>query len=176
MAGATHPLDLMARLFSYPDEEMLAAVEQARDHATAGEGQAGFLTAVSEMKLSELEELYIQTFDMNPDVCLDIGWHLFGEDYARGEFLVKVRQELRKYGIEERGELQDHITCILPLLARMPAEESARFSDTFVLPALRKIEKAIGGDNPYRHLLAALGRWRAGSEQTVSRTEETIHE
>jgi len=177
MAGTTHALDLIARLLAYPDEKLLTAIKDVREHITADEGTAGFLAAVSRMRLSELEELYIQTFDMNPDVCLDIGWHLFGEDYARGEFLVKVRQELRRYGLEEGGELPDHVTCILPLMARMSEQESARFGESFLLPALSKIEKAIAKtDNPYRHLLAALSRRLSGAPQTVSRREEIIHE
>lgn len=179
MLNTTHPLELLARLFSYPDEGLLAAVKEAHEHGggeAAGVGTGAFLAAMGERTLPELEELYIQAFDMNPDVCLDIGWHLFGEDYARGEFLVKVRQELRKYGLEEKGELPDHITCILPLMARMPEEESRQFGETFLLHALRKIEKAIGEENPYRHLLAALGRRLADSTQTASRTEGIIHD
>lgn len=107
--------------------------------------------------MRELEELYTRTFDLNPDACLDIGWHLFGEDYARGEFLVHLRQEARRYGVPETTELPDHLTRVLPLVARMPEDQAAEFGTKFLVPALAKIAKTIGaGGNPYSKLIAGL--------------------
>jgi len=48
------------------------------------------------------------TFDINPACALEVGWHLFGEDYMRGQFLVRMREELSKYEIA--GELGISIT------------------------------------------------------------------
>ena len=38
----------------------------------------------------QIQELYTRTFDINPVCTLEIGWHIFGEDYARGALLVKT--------------------------------------------------------------------------------------
>ena len=101
MISTVPALDLMADLFEYPSpeyrERLSAATEiVAQSNTAAAELLQNFAAAISGRSLAELEELYIQTFDLNPDACPDIGWHLFGEDYARGEFLVKLRQEMRR--------------------------------------------------------------------------------
>lgn len=100
----------------------------------------------------EQQELYVQTFEFDPACTLEIGWHLFGENYERGEFLVRVRSELRRYDIPESTELPDHLTHLLPLLERMERLEAARFVGQFLLPALTKIASAVKS-NPYRDIL-----------------------
>ena len=103
----------------------------------------------------ERQELYVQTFEFNPACTLEIGWHLFGENYERGEFLVRMREELRRHGIAESTELPDHLTYMLPLLARMDHREGAELAGQYVLPALGKIREALK-DNPYSALIAAV--------------------
>jgi len=101
------------------------------------------------------QELYVQTFELNPACTLEIGWHLFGENYERGEFLVRMREQLRRHGIPESAELPDHLTHLLPLIGRMDPNEAAELSGQFVLPALAKIRDALK-DNPYGAVIAAI--------------------
>jgi nitrate reductase molybdenum cofactor assembly chaperone len=93
-----------------------------------------------------MQELYIQTFEFNPACTLEIGWHLFGENYERGEFLVRMREELRRHGIAESTELPDHLTHLLPLVTCMDHEEAARMAGEYLLPALAKIRGALHGN------------------------------
>jgi nitrate reductase delta subunit len=99
---------------------------------------------------SRLEELYLQTFEMNPTRTLDLGWQLFGEDYNRGLFLVKLRQEMRRLDIPETSELPDHATQVLRLIARMEPEKAEKFVLPCVLPALKKSWAAIDAECAYR--------------------------
>jgi nitrate reductase delta subunit len=133
-------LSLLARLLEYPGPDY-----GARLHACL-EGQSGlsdFAAKVGDLPFEAVQELYTQTFDWNPDTTLDIGWHLFGENYDRGDFLVKLRGAMREYGLPESGELPDHLSHVLPLLERMPAGESAAFAERFVLPALGKLAAGL---------------------------------
>jgi nitrate reductase delta subunit len=100
------------------------------------------------------QELYIETFEFNPKCTLELGWHLFGENYERGEFLVKMRAELRRHGIEETGELPDHLTHVLRLIGRMEHGEAALLIGENVLPALEKIR--LPDDHPYRPVFDAM--------------------
>lgn len=182
MACAASGLDLIAQLFEYPTagyQERISEVAAAFKvtNARAANLIAAFGEAVGGRSLSEMEELYIQTFDLNPDGCLDIGWHLFGEDYARGEFLVKLRQEMRRYGVAERDELPDSLLCVLPLAARMAEDEAAIFRTKYLLPAVEKLRKAVPADaNPFAALCAALASLltdeTAEAEQQGGRTNE----
>jgi nitrate reductase delta subunit len=102
-----------------------------------------------------MQEIYVQTFEFNPACTLEIGWHLFGENYERGEFLVRMREQLRRYGIPESSELPDHLTHLLVLVGRMEHEEAAELAGQFLLPALAKIQEGLK-DNPYGSLIVAV--------------------
>ena len=39
---------------------------------------------VEQHELWQIEETFTRTFDVNPACALEVGWHLFGEEYARG--------------------------------------------------------------------------------------------
>jgi nitrate reductase molybdenum cofactor assembly chaperone NarJ/NarW len=162
MVSTASGLDLIAQLFEYPtagyrERITEAAAAIALTDAHAADLLGTFAEAIGGRSLAAMEELYIQTFDLNPDACLEVGWHLFGEDYARGEFLVKVRHEMRRYGVAEREELPDSLLCVLPLAARMAQDEAAIFRSKYLLPAVEKLRKAIPADsNPFAALCAAL--------------------
>ena len=104
---------------------------------------------------SAAQELYVQTFEFNPACTLEIGWHLFGENYERGEFLVRMRGQLRRHGIAESTELPDHLTCLLELIPRMDCGEAAELAGQYLLPALAKIREGLK-ENPYAPLIAAI--------------------
>lgn len=127
--------DLLARLFAYPDESYAAHCRAAGLNTLAD-----FTDGISAAKL---QEQFTETFDWNPATALEIGWHLFGEDYARGEFLARMRLELRGYGLQESGELPDHVTHVLALLGRMEKDRAAEFSHDFVSPAVAKLLSAL---------------------------------
>ncbi|MBI3071389.1 MAG: molecular chaperone TorD family protein [Deltaproteobacteria bacterium] len=82
-----------------------------------------FAEFVAGRDLRELEELYTSTFDIQGNVCLDVGYQLFGETYKRGQFIVKLRVALREAGVSEAGELPDHLPSVLRFLARRDEEE-----------------------------------------------------
>jgi nitrate reductase molybdenum cofactor assembly chaperone len=152
--------DALAALFAYPGDEYPERLERCRSAAVSADSAgrlAEFGAGVQGLELAELQELYIQVFDMNPDSTLDIGWHLFGEEYARGEFLVKMRQEMKRYGVRESTELPDHITHVLPVVARMEPGDRARYEESFLRPALEKLGKCeVLSGSPFRPLIQTI--------------------
>jgi nitrate reductase molybdenum cofactor assembly chaperone NarJ/NarW len=155
-------LGTISRLLSYPDDHYVQLVEllyllvQA-EHADVARGISAFGQDVEQCTKYELEEAYTRTFDVNPSCALEIGWHLFGEDYMRGQFLVRMRGELAKYEIPESSELPDHLTHVLAVIAAMPEEGARVFSHACVFPALHKMQAALDKTaSPYRHLIRCL--------------------
>lgn len=154
--------DALARLLGYPAEDTLGVAElcQAALAETVPEAAAllvRFAEKVQGLTTEELQELYTQTFDLNPVCSLEVGWQLFGENYSRGEFLVAMRQILRRLGIAESTELPDHLTHVLPALGRMSPREANRFAARHLLPALDKMLHGLAGKNcPYEWVLAAI--------------------
>lgn len=152
-------LERLAVLFTYPSPDFSDVIRDAAFWAEENKQPDVllFANALKDLSVGEMEEQYIETFDMNPAATLDIGWHLFGEDYARGELLVKLRSENRRYGVDERGELPDNLAVVLNLLSRLPGEDAEAFSREYLLPSLRKIREGVKRkDNPYLNLLTAL--------------------
>ena len=155
-------LGTLSRLLSYPDNHYLQLVELLylivqSPLPEAAKRISEFGCFVEQCNEFDLEEAYTRTFDVNPACALEIGWHLFGEDYMRGQFLVRMREELAKYDIAESGELPDHLTHVLPVIASMPEEEAQQFSHACVFPALHKMQVALDKcESPYRHLIRCL--------------------
>jgi len=161
VSGGLTPFDALAGVLRYPDAGYLERVASA---AAALEGLSGeaaarvdaFAGEVAGLSMEGLQELYTGTFDLDPACTLDLGWHLYGEAYERGRFLVTLRGLLREHGIVESGELPDHLSHVLPLLGRMAPEEAAELAKRAVAPALVTMSKALEPtENPYRHVLAA---------------------
>lgn len=168
--------DLAAGLFFYPDAEYGARVERCqREFAAAlppaGEFLVAFADALEKLAPEQVEELFTRTFELNPLCALEVGWHLFGENYSRGEFLVQMRQQLRRHGLPESTELPDHLGHVLPVLARLADDESVVFAEQYVLPALDKmLAQMAGKDNPYEKLLQAVRRLGEGRCTPVAPT------
>jgi nitrate reductase delta subunit len=147
-------------LISYPVKENLDKISTLRYSGMNEDGNRElekFCKFMYETELSDLQERFTQTFDMNPDTCLDIGWHIYGEAYQRGVFMVKIREMLRQQGVMETTELPDHLTHILAVLGGLPWEDQKQFVQKYVLSALRKIKKGFEGtDNPYQNAIGFL--------------------
>jgi len=162
MIDHVRALGTISRLLRYPDNhyvqlaELLYVVVQS-ELPVAAKSVSQFGQFVEGCDPHALEEAYTHTFDVNPDCALEVGWHLFGEDYMRGQFLVRMRRELAKYEIPELSELPDHLTHVLAVIAAMPAEEASRFIHACVFPALAKIQTTLDKHaSPYRHLIRCL--------------------
>jgi nitrate reductase delta subunit len=164
MTDQTQLYNLLARLLSYPAPEYPMAVRKCQGLLRTAFPEDSqilhrFASQVESSSLEELEELFTRTFDLNPVCCLEVGWQLYGEDYNRGSFMVKMRQQLRSLGIAESIELPDHLSNLLPLLARLEPAEAGPLCASYILPALRKMQQGITGkDNPYEEVLDVVAR------------------
>ena len=149
----------LAAMYRYPEEgfvEMAVAVQQDVDVASpeAAAKLRPWTDWVRDSGLEEVQELFLRSFDMNPSGCVEIGWHLFGENYERGELMVELRTIMRELGIVETQELPDHLCHVLLVLARDHAGDSRPLARRFVAPAIDKILAGHPKDGPIHALLA----------------------
>ncbi len=157
-------LEMLADLLRYPGEDYLPHLADCARVLAPVEPEAALLledlaTRREGLSVEQIQELFIQTFDLSPVCSLELGWHLFGENYDRGTLLVKMRQELRRYRLPESEELPDHLTHALALLSRMEPERAEDFALACVLPALAKMLEALAGrESPMENLVQAIAR------------------
>lgn len=160
MSGAMIYADL-ATLFSYPERGYQQDCEECMDRLRAARQDVQdefrtFRDGTAGLSLEEMQELFTRTFDLNPMCTLEIGWQLYGEDYGRGEFLVKMREHLRAYEIAESSELPDHLSHALALLPKLEDAEAKEFAGFYILPAIDKMRSAWKENrNAYAGLLEA---------------------
>ncbi len=152
--------DNLARFIEYPtldrDWGVKTTPEEWNSKAAASH-LSSYFAGFEGQTLDARQEMFVRTFDMNPNCALEIGWHLFGEDYKRGEMLAYLRREMREVGIDEGTELPDYLGNVLRLLGRWNQEEAGEFVHIFFTPALEKMKKAVSGtETPYSHLFDAI--------------------
>lgn len=154
--------DAFAGVLSYPggnvsrlrDEWVPCVIERWPDLAPELEP---LLAQARDHSEGECEELFTRTFDGSAERALELGWHLHGENYARGVLLVRMRAMLRQNGVEEGSELPDHVSNVLRLLGRVDAVTADALQNSVLIPALDKVVAGFAEeDNPYRHALKAL--------------------
>lgn len=155
MIDRTRVYDSFAKVLSYPNKDIGFRIS---DFGFVNLPQLEeFKQGVEHLTIEETEELYTRTFDINPVSSLEIGWHLYGEQYERGAFMVQMRQMLHKHFIEETSELPDHLTHVLLLLGRLEQKEADEFAAKYLLPSLEKILEGFKEvENPYKSALLAL--------------------
>lgn len=159
---AADALARLGRLVAYPEDgyaadiDVLQSALQALDQDAARE-LAPFAAQLRELPIGEQQELFTRTFDLNPVCALEVGWHLYGEDYARGKFLVEMRQRLRAHGIHEGGELPDHLALLLALAAELRGDEADALVTGALAPAIDKMLPALEkAASPFLPLMRAL--------------------
>lgn len=170
------PLALAGTLVTYPDKDYAAragrfAVALAGSGELTASDAEAFSRAIAAFSLTEQQEQFTHTFDLNPVCALEVGWHLFGEDYKRGAFLVQMRQALASQGISEGGELPDHLSSLLHLAGVLRGEDALRLMTDALQPAVAKmLEPLEKSENPFRLLMQAIQRLlaaRAADRETV---------
>jgi len=153
---------ILADLFRYPGPELAQNATEAGKMLEARYPQAfkhyaPFWEHATKRDLHTQEEYYIKTFDVQAVCYLDLGYVIFGEDYKRGEFLVKIQELQNLTGNNCGFELADHLPNVLTLLPKMKdPKEAEEIVVTVAMPALRAMIKKFKNRNAYKNLLGAL--------------------
>ena len=135
----------LSSLLEYPSPALTARVSSCLDWLESVNSQAAawlrkFQTHVEQTALTQLEEIYSATFDLQPKCVPYAGYHLFGENYQRGAFMVKLQEQYRCYGFSWGNELPDHIAVILRFMSVLPDPEAARvMREDCLIPVFQKI-------------------------------------
>jgi nitrate reductase delta subunit len=176
------PLQLIyqrfAQLLSYPSPELYEALADCQQQLTpaypeAATGINQFQEATAPLSLERLEEIYTSTFDVNP-VCFPYpGFHLFGENFNRADFLVKLKQKYEEHGFTApENELADHLPVMLEFLSIIDPDAvlTRELIEDCLLPALKKMSEGFTADSPYGAVVRSLLNVLQNSHQPAPAT------
>ena len=118
---------ILSRLLDYPDQELkdnIATIEEALQQERVDEDEqhvlSTFLQQVKNESLLQMQQDYVQTFDMVPEHSLHLTHHLFGDDRGRGPALVDLGEHYKGMGMElKSGEIPDYLPLILEYVATL---------------------------------------------------------
>ena len=126
---------IISRLLDYPDQELMDNLELLqhmvdRELELSSSERRSVTQVLQWMKgqsLLELQEDYVQTFDLKPEHSLHLTHHLFGDDRGRGPALVDLGEHYKSTGLQAvESELPDYLPLILEYVATLD-DVSARF-------------------------------------------------
>jgi nitrate reductase assembly molybdenum cofactor insertion protein NarJ len=149
---------ILAGLFDYPDQKTDDLIRLTNDllHVNNPAATTTFLQfqqTILGMDLHSREEYFINTFEVEALISMDLGYILFGEDYKRGNFLAMMQQEQISANNDLGSELADHLPNVMRLLPLMSEQEVAEeLAYSIILPAIREILKKFENtDNVYQY-------------------------
>lgn len=137
--------EYLANLFDYPKEDYKQKMQMTHQflentYESIVTPYQHFFEFVDNTSLFDIEELFSKTFHIQAICFLDLGYVLFAEDYKRGEFLVKMKDEQRRANNDCGDELADNLPNVLTLMAIMKDEEFlGEFAVRIVEPSLEKM-------------------------------------
>ena len=141
----------IANLFIFPnDQDFVEKVRNVQQYfkkvlPETAKTLLPFTEIIESVTRIELEDLYVRTFEVQSITTLDIGYIVFGDDYKRGELLVNLNKEHKKYGIDCGSELADNLSNVLKLLNVLKDEELRDdLVNKIIVPALIKMINGFG--------------------------------
>lgn len=152
----------LAKVLGYPHEGYRASVRECREligihYPDQVSKFSEFDTYVETALNAAVEELYVNTFDVQALCSLDIGYVIFGEDYKRGEMLTNMKVMQTKFGNDCGTELPDHLPNVLTLITKLNWNDSRDLVAYLVLSALEKMLQGFQEKgSPYQHVLFAI--------------------
>jgi nitrate reductase assembly molybdenum cofactor insertion protein NarJ len=138
-----------AALFDYPDADYRARVWAAHGSVAERYPEAAVRLEAFAASLpdavTEIQEIFTRSFDIQAITTLSVGYLLFGDDYKRGELLANLNREHRAAGVDCGRELSDHLPNVLRLMARWPDHDLViELVQEIVRPAVERMVAEFG--------------------------------
>lgn len=166
----------LADLLEYPRAQHSDLLQNLIAADVSSDGQLSFLKDfqknINSLKLSEWQELYTASFEIQSTASLDIGFHLFGEAYKRGAFMAKLKATQNALNMPLGNELPDHLTQMLRLLAHLQPVQAAPLIEECLLPGLVSILAGLENlQHPYRAFFEGLKKMLVAEKKAL----EVVH-
>lgn len=146
---------LFGKILGYPGPDLSQCVAEAADAVGSRDPEAAkaltaFGTFVGSCEPGRIEEVYSETFDLNPAQYPYAGYHLCGESYKRSVLMVALSELYAEQGFDCGVELPDHLAVLLQFASHTDNERLAEdLLEEAVLPTVERL--ASGKGEPLVH-------------------------
>jgi nitrate reductase delta subunit len=156
----TIPYKLLSVLLRYPDQRLVEArgeIAAAVDSLPHRGPLPRFVTYLLAASPRELEQHYVETFDLRRRASLYLTYYVHGDTRKRGMALLRLKRLYAAGGLElASGELPDYLPLMLEFAALAPADAGETLLREH-RPALELLRRSLrDADSPYADLLDAL--------------------
>lgn len=144
---------LFAGVLDYPAAGVFSEAQKLSRQISVNDSETAelarqFETALSGMRLEQLQEIYTATFDMHPDCVPNLGCHLFGEDVRRNIFMAQMRERMDRARVPTGVELPDHLSLVLRLLDSLEnQDDTSALIEDCLIPGVAHILSALSQMN-----------------------------
>ncbi|WP_138417522.1 nitrate reductase molybdenum cofactor assembly chaperone [Aquibacillus sediminis] len=182
-AYQTDLLMIASRMFSYPDGQDNQAVLDCAEHMVAStemkQEVRDAIDTVYRIPLKQLQETYVDTFDLKSKVGLYLSAHEFGDSPKRGAALIKLQKMINEAGYDRvDGELADY----LPMLFEFVAVEDDFKGRERLLKRMSCVTQRILNhfpeENPYYPFLSLMMKYvfEAPTEEELQKMDQDREE
>jgi nitrate reductase delta subunit len=157
------PYKLLSLLLQYPDGRLLearhgiaSAVEElASSYEKSCLGR--FCQYWLATSATELQQDYVQTFDLQRRCGLYLSYYVHGDTRKRGMSLLRLKRMYQAAGlVKEEGELSDYLPLMLEFAELAPAGYGRRVLAEY-RPSLEMVRRSLQErDSPYLQLLDSI--------------------
>ncbi|MDY0396624.1 nitrate reductase molybdenum cofactor assembly chaperone [Virgibacillus halophilus] len=156
-----------SRLLEYPDIDLdnlqKEITDYGKEHFTSPELQEEVelaITSLQNEKLSDVQMLYVQTFDLKSKHGLYLTAHELGDSNKRGAALIKLQKIINKAGFDRiDDELADYIPMLLEFLAVSDDSNDNERMCKRLGVALSRILRFLPSENLYHPVLSLLMKY-----------------
>jgi len=160
---AARPYKLLSVLLRYPDRRLveargeLAAAVEALPRGEQRDALRRFVAHLGERGARELEQQYVETFDLRRRASLYLTYYVHGDTRKRGMALLRLKRLYAAAGLElAGGELPDYLPLVLEFAALAPAGAGEALLREH-RPALELLRAGLrDAASPYADVLDAL--------------------
>lgn len=160
-------LVMASRLLGYPSEDfhilmkdMDELIDETINDETVKEELKNCYAPLGKVKSIDVQELYVETFDLKSKLGLYLTAHELGDSNKRGAALIKLQKMISQAGFERVGEeLTDYIPMLLEFLALSPKTKEVERLEKRISVAINYMLEHIEKENPYAGILSMLMKY-----------------
>jgi len=156
-------LKIISGMLRYPDEQLISSLDDLKraleDLPVSGAKSVclDFLEYFKQASLLRLQEVFTETFDLNPSTCLNLTYHRWGDGKERAGTLIRLKRLYDEAGLEmATEELPDYLPLILEFIVANPNGDSTWIQKEFEVSVRDLSRRLQDKQSPFAGLFAVV--------------------